>query len=191
MPTPEFEIAAASVALVDGSVWFLRRNGPGTKAAMKNTGAILKDHGATVAKVLLLFQEIDTGVDSTQQQKVIMSREAEVAVLREYQLDKMKVYDEICKLDQNKTGHMEKNLTEVLDSSARTDFDRLFEKYSVVIFPSAVDEAPLGLDEMGSTTLNTIWTVSYLFMSSIPFGAKTGLYNEDTNRGLLCRLLFH
>jgi hypothetical protein len=42
----------------------------------------------------------------------------------------------------------------------RVLINKLIESYTVILTPSVVDEAPLGLGDMGSATFNTLWTVS-------------------------------
>lgn len=45
----------------------------------------------------------------------------------------------------------------------RPIMDELASQYSALLTPSAVDEAPRGLDDMGSAVFNTMWTVSFNF----------------------------
>jgi hypothetical protein len=49
----------------------------------------------------------------------------------------------------------------------RHTINSLAENYSVILTPSAVDEAPLGLDDMGSPAFNTIWTASALVFACL------------------------
>lgn len=44
-------------------------------------------------------------------------------------------------------------------ASMRRAMNGLDENYSVIIAPSAVDEAPVGLGDVGEATFNTMWTV--------------------------------
>lgn len=46
----------------------------------------------------------------------------------------------------------------------RPIFDKIAADYSAIITPSAVDEAPLRLNEMGSSVFNWFWTVNTLLL---------------------------
>ncbi|WAO89135.1 Amidase domain-containing protein [Fusarium falciforme] len=46
--------------------------------------------------------------------------------------------------------------------------NKLAENYTVILMPSAVDEAPLGLGDKGSPTFNTLWTGFYMPVINIP-----------------------
>ena len=45
--------------------------------------------------------------------------------------------------------------------------DKIATRYSVLITPSATDEAHLGLGDMGSRIFNSVWTVRNLRLCSI------------------------
>lgn len=53
-------------------------------------------------------------------------------------------------------------MTEASDlyDKMRVLINKLAESYIVLLVPSAVDEAPLELGDMGSATFNTLWTFS-------------------------------
>ncbi|KAH3960898.1 hypothetical protein HBI56_213520 [Parastagonospora nodorum] len=105
-----------------------------------------------------------------------MSGEAQVALLSEYQMHKHKLTPDICGIVENANGIAQKeqlNATDLL-CSMRPGLDELAKKYSVILAPSAVDEAPLGLGDMGSPVFNTLWTGSHVPVINIPacFGAN-------------------
>ena len=52
-------------------------------------------------------------------------------------------------------------------AALRPVFEKLAAKYSSLITPSATDEAPLGLSDMGNPVFNFVWTVRSLRLSSI------------------------
>ncbi|PQE10763.1 amidase protein [Rutstroemia sp. NJR-2017a BBW] len=52
-----------------------------------------------------------------------------------------------------------KLLTTMQPWPLRPVFDEIAAKYSSLIAPSATDEAPLGLGDMGSPVFNYVWTV--------------------------------
>jgi Asp-tRNA(Asn)/Glu-tRNA(Gln) amidotransferase A subunit family amidase len=154
-------VGEVSVAFIKGPMW--HRAGPGTVAAMKNASAILYDYGVKVEEVSF---PAEFGDEETvrETQRVVMSGEAQAAFLREYRMDKTKLNNEICDLVENNAGITNKQRIQALDryASMRAMADQLAARYSVIITPSAVDEAPLGLDDMGSPAFNSLWMVSYL-----------------------------
>lgn len=49
----------------------------------------------------------------------------------------------------------------------RTVFDAAAAKYTVIITPSAMDKAPLGIEEFGIAVFNFFWTVRSQFLNLI------------------------
>ena len=130
---------------------------------MSKAVTILKDSGVGVEEVSFptAFGDEET---IRRRQKVIMSGEAQVAFLREYRVHKTKLDATICDLVENCSGISHGEKLRALDEYAnmRAIADSLATMYSVIITPSAVDEAPLGLKDMGSAAFNTLWMVSDL-----------------------------
>ena len=160
-------LTEASVALVKSPMW--HRAGPGTIAAMSEAVTILKDSGVRVEEVSFptAFGDEET---IRRRQKVIMSGEAQVAFLREYRVHKTKLDATICDLVENCSGISHGEKLRALDEYAnmRAIADSLATMYSVIVTPSAVDEAPLGLEDMGSAAFNTLWRVSDLLYQHDP-----------------------
>ncbi len=148
-----------SVALVKTPMW--PRAGPGTVAAMEKAAGILRDNGVDVHEVSLP-KELGDLQTLKEVQEVIMSGEARAAFLREYMVDKAQLDPEIAALVENSGKYSRKQMIQALDSYAamRPIADWFAGGYAAIITPSAVDEAPLGLDDMGSPAFNTLWTVS-------------------------------
>ena len=57
--------------------------------------------------------------------------------------------------------------------SGRQDFSHLWGELDVLITPSAVDEAPLGLENTGDTVFNRLWTLLGVPCVHLPFGIGT------------------
>ncbi len=57
--------------------------------------------------------------------------------------------------------------------SGRQDFSHLWGELDVWITPSAVDEAPLGLENTGDTVFNRLWTLLGVPCVHLPFGIGT------------------
>ncbi|KAI4671958.1 uncharacterized protein J4E78_000456 [Alternaria triticimaculans] len=150
-----------SVALVKTPMW--SHAGPGTMNAMEKTAAILQNHGVRVEEVSLpdVFGDAD---NLTRSQNAIIDAEAALAFHEEYRLHKDGLDVSIRNLVENHSKHAdaEKEKSEALEKHThlRTLFDTIATKYSVIIAPSAVDEAPVGLNDMGSPVFNTMWTTN-------------------------------
>jgi Asp-tRNA(Asn)/Glu-tRNA(Gln) amidotransferase A subunit family amidase len=160
-------LGEASVALIKSPMW--HRAGPGTVAAIKNTVTILEDSGVRVEEVSF---PAEFGDEETirEIQRVVMGSEARVSFLGEYRLDRTKLGNNICDLVENSSGITHQQRIQALDgyTNMRAIADNLAAKYSAIITPSAVDEAPLGLEDMGSPVFNTLWTGLHLPVINIP-----------------------
>lgn len=152
-----------SIALVKTPMW--AQAGPGTVAAMENATAILKHHGVQVEEVSLPPELSDVRA-LKRMQKVAIGGEARAAFLREYRVDKANLGPEIQALVENREKYTLEERMQVLDRYAamRPLMDTFAGRYSAIITPSVVDEAPLGLDDMGSAAFNTLWTASIHFL---------------------------
>ncbi|KAI4635464.1 uncharacterized protein J4E87_000416 [Alternaria ethzedia] len=147
-----------SVALVKTPMW--SHAGPGTIHAMQKTAAILQNHGVRVEEMSLPddFGNADT---LTRLQNAIIDNETALAFREEYRSHKGDLNVSIQSLVENHSEHTDKEKKMALDKLAhlRTLFDTIATKYSVIIAPSAVNEAPVGLGDMGSPVFNTMWTI--------------------------------
>jgi Asp-tRNA(Asn)/Glu-tRNA(Gln) amidotransferase A subunit family amidase len=163
-PASDIPLKEASIALIKTPMW--HRAGPGTVAAIQKAEAILKNSGVKVEEVSLPG-EINDGDTLTRIHNIIISREAQVAFLKEYRMDKLNLDPEIQGLVENKEDFTHKELLQALDrlASMRSIIDELAANYSAILTPSVLDEAPLGLGDMGSPAFNTLWTASALLLS--------------------------
>ncbi|KAK3899282.1 amidase signature domain-containing protein [Staphylotrichum tortipilum] len=166
-PPTSVLLRATSVALVKTPMWSWA--GPGTVAAMEKAARILRDSGVDVHEVSLP-QELGDLQTLKRMQKVIMSGEARAAFLREYMVDNAQLGPEIAALVENSAKYSRKQMAESLDRYAaiRPIADKFVGGYAAIITPSAVDEAPLGLDNMGSAAFNTLWTGLHMPVINIP-----------------------
>ena len=130
---------------------------------MEGAVTILQKHGVTVAEVS--FPPPFADADRLKHiQRVITHGEAKISFLREYKLDKEKLAGEIRDIVENSAGYTYKERMEAEDTydAMRHAMSSLAEDYTAILPPSAVDEAPVGLDDMGRATFNTMWTVGGL-----------------------------
>ncbi|KAL5325135.1 hypothetical protein ACEPPN_006258 [Leptodophora sp. 'Broadleaf-Isolate-01'] len=148
-PLEEVPLKEARVALMKTPVW--PQGGPGTIATMEKAANILRSRGVKVE---------GRGGNS----------DAQEAFLREYRMDKTKLAPEIRHLVENRCNYTRKERVQATDkyASMRTIFDDIAAKYSAIITPSVVDEAPLGLGDFGSAAFNWIWTGLHMPVVHIP-----------------------
>ncbi|KAK3998076.1 amidase [Cladorrhinum sp. PSN332] len=166
-PPEDGDPAEVTVALVKGPMW--DQAGPGTVAAMDKTASILVNNGIRVDHVSLPTSISDKETRK-RMQRVVMSGEAQVAFLREYRVDKTKINPRIWQFVENSSGFTHRERIQALDDYAkiRGIADEVAGKYSAIITPSAVDEAPLGLGDMGSAAFNTMWTGFHMPVINVP-----------------------
>jgi len=158
-PTEDVALKDMKVAMIKTPMW--SQAGPGTVSAFEKAAKILAAHGVNVQDVSLPTEINDAGV-LERLQVAITSGEAQVAFLREYRVGKSQLAREICDIVENSTNITQKERLQAFDKYGRMRalVDDLATQYSIILAPSAIDEAPLGLDDMGSPLFNTFWTVS-------------------------------
>jgi len=167
-PLRDISLREARVAFIKTPMW--HRAGPGTVAAMEKAVTILESCGVKVEQVFFPseFNDVDF---LKRMHNVVANSDAQAAFLREYRMDKTKLDPEICSLVENGSNYTRKERLQALDkyASMRPIFDKIAANYSVIIAPSAVDEAPLGLNDMGSAAFNFFWTVSTSLLIILSF----------------------
>ncbi|KAJ6023900.1 amidase signature domain-containing protein [Penicillium herquei] len=143
--------------------------GPNTVAAMEQTADILQNLGARVEEVDLPSEVSDVG-NLARIQKIITNAEAQISFLREYRIGKAELSPEIQNFVENGSNHTHSELVEASDEYTRMRelVNNLAQNYSVILTPSAVDEALLGLGDMGSPTFNTFWAGFHMPVVNIP-----------------------
>ncbi|KAI1358545.1 amidase signature enzyme [Xylaria arbuscula] len=174
-PPKEVPIEQVSVALMRTPLWSFA--GPGTVTAMNEAATMLKARGAHVEEISFPPEVADV-TKLKRIQKVIMMGEAQSAFLREYRVDKINLALEICHIVENASNYTRKERVQAYDTYThmRHVIDNIAKRYSVILTPSAIDEAPLGLDNMGSATFNTLWTGFHMPVINIPaFNGSHGM----------------
>ncbi|KAI3324582.1 amidase signature enzyme [Xylariaceae sp. AK1471] len=166
-PPQDVPLERISVALMKTPMW--ESAGPGTITAMNEGAKILISCGVRVEEVSFPQGLADVG-DLKRIQKVIIVGEAAAAFLREYQVNKTNLAPEICRIVENASNYTKKERMQASDTYAnmRQIINHLAERYSVILTPSAIDEAPLGLGDMGSAAFNTLWTGFHMPVINIP-----------------------
>ncbi|KAK3326979.1 amidase signature domain-containing protein [Cercophora scortea] len=184
-PPEDILLSKTTVAMIKTPMW--DSAGPGTVAAMKNASTVLEQIGIKVEEVPFPA-EIGDLETLQQMQKALMYREAQVAFLREYRINKTGLAPEICRLVENSSNFTNREALQAADKYAglRPLFDELAARYSAIIAPSVIDEAPLGLENMGSAVFNTFWTASAgLHMPVINIPAFSGAHGMPIGLSLI------
>ncbi|KAJ4215436.1 hypothetical protein NW759_009853 [Fusarium solani] len=170
-PPRDIPLDETSVALIETPMW--SSAGPGTVSAMKQVAAILQKNNVKVEKVSLPPEVAD--VEALGRiQRVITHGEAQVSFLREYRVNKANLAAEIRDMVENTSNNTHKEMTEACDTyyKMRDMVNKLAENYTAILTPSAVDEAPIGLGDMGSPTFNTLWTISASVVSCLKISPR-------------------
>ncbi|KAM7199421.1 Amidase signature domain containing protein [Rhypophila sp. PSN 637] len=167
-PPPQPSLEKTTVALVKTPLW--SRAGPGTVAAMEKATKILQSHGVKVNQVSLPEEISNDAASLKRIHKVVMASEAGVVFLKEYEMNKTELASEIRQMVENCGNYTHAERLKAADklASMRPVIDKLASDYSVILVPSIVDEAPVGLNDMGSAAFNTIWTGFHTPVINIP-----------------------
>jgi Asp-tRNA(Asn)/Glu-tRNA(Gln) amidotransferase A subunit family amidase len=154
-----FFLQDARIAFVRTPFWNMV--GDGTVKAMSRAADILAKHGAIVEDVELPPQLNDAQA-LKRTQKIVLNVEAQAAFLKEYRMDKTKLDPKICGFVENQSNFTIEEMACAMDTynNMRSEFDKFAAGYAAIIAPSAQDVAPLGLGDMGDSSLNFLWTVS-------------------------------
>lgn len=159
--TREITLNKVKVGFVKSPFW--PSAGPGTIAAMEKAAKLLRNHGVTVEDVEFP-DEFNNATTLNRMFNVIFVTDGRSAFYRDHLMDitKTKLDPDIRAFidDAPKISHEEVRKAFNYFPALRHVFDKIAAEYSVLITPSATDEAPLGLGDMGSPVFNSVWTVS-------------------------------
>ena len=168
-----FEVQGSIIGLCRTQNW--AKAGPGTINAMRKAREILEGHGAKV-------EEIELPKDFTnilEWHSAVLSGEGRTSFLGQYLTDKEKLHQDMIGHVENRKNISRKAQLAAYDECARLRpvWDGIAQKYDVVLTPSVVDEAPVGLESTGDM-------VSEIGMSSVPYQDQlTGLLSLSARCG--------
>lgn len=153
-PVQDMPLKEARIAIVKTPFWEIA--GPGTIAAMEKAKQLLQASGAQVHDVAFPLP-LDDRDKLEHVCKVIVCRDARKAFLREYRLNKEELGQDVRFLVENEANFTNGDFTKALDTlaSMRSIVDVLAREHSVILTPSALNEAPVGPEDMGSPAFNT------------------------------------
>ncbi|KAF2786256.1 amidase signature enzyme [Melanomma pulvis-pyrius CBS 109.77] len=181
-PVQEIPLEKATVAIVKTPNW--ESAGPGTIAAMERAEELLKNSGVEV-HVVSFPAPLNDRDRLKHISKVIVCSEARRSFLREYRVNKGVLGPDIRSLVENKANFTNQDMSTALDTlaSMRPIIDKMAREYSVILAPSAADEAPVGLEDMGSPAFNTFWTGFHVPVLNVP--AFTGAHGMPISVSLV------
>ena len=102
--------------------------------------------------------------------KVIMECECRASFLAESRMHGAALHPSLLAYVDNASGHTRRDLRKAYDLAAehRARFDALAEGYDAILTPSAVGEAHLGPQEVGTMVLNALWTLLHTPCVNVP-----------------------
>lgn len=147
VPQAPFNLNGARVGFAKTHNW--PAAGPGTQKAMEKAQEILKAQGATVEDIDL---PADQGFDRMLEWHTdVLNAEGKASFLGHYRADKKLLHEDLAGFVENRRAVSRKKQLDAYDNCARlrTVWDKIASKYDLVITPSIVDEAPVGLENTG------------------------------------------
>ncbi|KAK2594846.1 hypothetical protein QQS21_007434 [Conoideocrella luteorostrata] len=165
----EVALKDAKVGFVRSPFWHCAR--PGTIAAMDKAAEILRDQGVTVEHVE--FPDGFNNADTLDKMfEAVWVTDGRTALYKDYLMDvtETKLDPDVREFVGNASKIPHEKVRKAFDyyAALRPVFDELAMKYSALITPSAADEAPLGLDDMGSPIFNSLWTAAHMPVIHLP-----------------------
>ncbi|KAK5700325.1 hypothetical protein LTR17_023039, partial [Elasticomyces elasticus] len=167
-----FKLQGAKIGFCKTHNW--PKAGQGTIDAMAKAQDILTAHGAQVEDVKLpdeFSRVLDWHAD-------VLVGEGQTSFLGQYLLDKDKLHESIQGYVDNSRKLTHRQLLDAYDNVARLRpvFDELASRYDIIITPSVVDEAPLGLENTGDMSFCSMWTILHVpAINLVGFEGANGL----------------
>ncbi|OTB19323.1 hypothetical protein K445DRAFT_314206 [Daldinia sp. EC12] len=168
----DFSIKGSKFALLKTMAW--PQAGPGTVAALEAGAKSLRDHGAEV-------EEIELPPEFNRMPEwhgVILDSDARATFLPEYRIAKDKLTPLLVEHVENTSRISRAAQLEAFDGVAalRPVIDKIAGKYTAILTPSVVDEAPVGIEFTGSPSFNKIWTALHVPAVNVPgFKGENGM----------------
>ncbi|KAK5712623.1 hypothetical protein LTR17_017876 [Elasticomyces elasticus] len=167
-----FNLQGAKIGFCKTHNW--PKAGQGTIDAMAKAQSILTTHGAQVEDVELpddFSRVLDWHAD-------VLVGEGQTSFLGQYLWDKDKLHESIRGHVDNSRKLTHRQLLDAYDNVARLRpvFDELASNYDIIITPSVVDEAPLGLENTGDMSFCSMWTILHVpAINLVGFQGANGL----------------
>jgi Asp-tRNA(Asn)/Glu-tRNA(Gln) amidotransferase A subunit family amidase len=171
-PAAALELGGARVGVCRTPMW--PEAEPATREALMAAAERLRGAGASVEDL-----DLPSPFEALREHHVmIMRAEGRAAFLAEFRADHALLEQDLRDYVENRWGYDRDGLRGAYDAAAdgRARFDVLAEPYDLVLAPSAVGEAPLGLSSTGEMTFNGLWTLLHAPCINVPgFSGPLGL----------------
>jgi Asp-tRNA(Asn)/Glu-tRNA(Gln) amidotransferase A subunit family amidase len=156
----QIPLKEARVGFVKSPFW--SSAGPGTVAAMEKAAEILRKHGVMIENVEFP-DEFNDAAALVRMFKIIFVADSGASFYKDYLMDTTKTMldPEVRASVEDAPKYPREEVRQAFDyyAALRPVLDKIATRYSALITPSATDEAPLGLGDMGSPVFNFVWTV--------------------------------
>jgi len=161
-PLPQ-SLSGLKVGICRTPLW--EKAGEATKAAMREAIDLLRAAGVTVSDIVMPG-EFDL---VPQSHRFIARREGRAAFLNEYRTTQS-LHDDFKATVENRAGVTPEQVRTAYRHAdrCRAIWEDIASAYDFVITPSAVGEAPLGLDSTGDASFNSIWTLMHVPVVNVP-----------------------
>ncbi|KAK4078199.1 uncharacterized protein Triagg1_3215 [Trichoderma aggressivum f. europaeum] len=165
-------IKGARFALCKTVVWPIA--GEGTRNAIARAVDILRAHGAEVEEV-----DLPTEFDNLPRwHNVVLQTEGETFFLPEHRTAKDQLSPQLVGYVERKAGYDRREQLKAFDGIAalRPKIDEIAGKYTAILTPSVVDEAPEGLEWTGDSAFCSGWSALHTPVINIPgFQGHSGM----------------
>jgi Asp-tRNA(Asn)/Glu-tRNA(Gln) amidotransferase A subunit family amidase len=148
--------------------------GPGTAAALKYGAELLRSHGADVEEITL----DDEFRPMYKYHLQVLSGDGRTAFLPDYRVAKDRLHSLLIDHVENVEKHKWKDQLKAFDELAamRPKTDARADKYTAIIAPSVIDEAPVGHGNTGDAAFCGPWTAMHTPVVNLPgFKGANGL----------------
>ncbi|KAK1092039.1 hypothetical protein LTR48_005122 [Friedmanniomyces endolithicus] len=153
-----FKMKGAKIGFCKTHNW--PKAGQGTIDAMSEARDILRAHGAEIEEVELP-EDFAHALDW---HAAVLVGEGHTSFLGQYLLDKEKLHESIVGYVDNTRQLTHRQLLDAYDNVARLRpiFDDLAKPFDLILTPSVLDEAPLGLENTGDMSMASMWTILHV-----------------------------
>ncbi|KAK1052075.1 hypothetical protein LTR74_016620 [Friedmanniomyces endolithicus] len=145
--------------------------GLGTIAVMEEAAEMLRKHGVAVEDVDLAYGSSDAAA-LTDIFKVIFVTVSGAWFCKDYLMDTttMKLFPAVHAFVDDAPEYPREQVRQAFEyyAALRPALDKIATRYSALITPSAIDEAPLGIGDMGSPIFNSVWTGARMPVIQMP-----------------------
>ncbi|EMC91802.1 hypothetical protein BAUCODRAFT_116827 [Baudoinia panamericana UAMH 10762] len=164
VPSHPFDLRTAKIGFCNSYNW--SKAGPGTVGAMAKARDLLRRHGAQIEEVELpndFARVLDWHA-------IVLAGEGQTSFLGRYLAAQSLLHESIKGYVENHKHVRHADLLAAYDGVARLRpiFDNIAVGYDVIITPSVIDEAPVGLEDTGDMSMCSTWTILHVPAINIP-----------------------